>query len=134
MQEMRRLAGCYEELAADCFSSAGGYCKGCMREYQKEHAKRKRRDPADSESDSEPSDPVGPSAPHAPDLYIFSNSLLPGILKIGRTLGVGTSLVQRVMGLSAVPRHEPWNGGELRITQFSIFGPSNKYRGYFGPA
>jgi hypothetical protein len=65
-----------------------------MREYQKEHAKRKRRDPqdprdpADSESDSEPSDPVGPSAPHAPDLYIFSNSLLPGILKIGRSKDV----------------------------------------------
>ena len=92
MPEMRRCARCYEELAADCFSSAGGYCKGCMREYQKEHAKRKRRDPADSESDSEPSDPVpsvaSPSAPHAPDLYIFSNSLLPGILKIGRSKDV----------------------------------------------
>jgi hypothetical protein len=60
-----------------------------MREYQKEYSKRKRRDPADSESDSEPSDPVvGPSAPHAPDLYIFSNSLLPGILKIGRSKDV----------------------------------------------
>jgi hypothetical protein len=88
---MRRCARCYEELAADCFSSAGGYCKGCMREYQKEHNKRKRqdpRDPADSESDSEPSDPSVASAPRAPDLYIFSNSLLPGILKIGRSKDV----------------------------------------------
>jgi hypothetical protein len=62
-----------------------------MREYQKEHNKRKRRDPrdpADSESDSEPSDPSVASAPHAPDLYIFSNSLLPGILKIGRSKDV----------------------------------------------
>ena len=88
---MRRCARCYEELAADCFYITSGYCKGCMKEYQREqYAKRKRQDPADSESDSEPSDPasVGPNAPHAPDLYIFSNSLLPGILKIGRSKDV----------------------------------------------
>jgi hypothetical protein len=92
MPETRRCARCYEELAADCFYGAAGYCKGCMREYQREqYAKRKRQDPADSESDSEPSDPVpsvGPSAPYAQDLYIFSNSLLPGILKIGRSKDV----------------------------------------------
>ena len=96
MPETRRCARCCEELAADCFYVTSGYCKTCMKEYNKVYQERKRqrqdpRDPADSESDSEPSDPSDPSvasAPHAPDLYIFSNSLLPGILKIGRSKDV----------------------------------------------
>ena len=92
--ETRRCARCCEELAPGCFYSAAGYCKECMKEYQRgQYAKRKRQDTADSDSDSEPSDPsdpsvASPSAPHAPDLYIFSNSLLPGILKIGRSKDV----------------------------------------------
>ena len=59
-------------------------------------AKRKRQNAeSDSESDAEPSDPSGPgpgpdlsaapSAPRAPDLYIFANSLIPGMVKIGRS-------------------------------------------------
>jgi hypothetical protein len=91
----RRCSRCCEEFAADCFGGTGGYCKECMKEYQRgRYAKRKRQADSESESDGESSDPIDPSvasvpapAP-APDLYIFSNSLLPGILKIGRSKDV----------------------------------------------
>jgi hypothetical protein len=96
----------------ECFynsSRPGDYCKQCMRAYQRGRAKRKR---PDAESDSEPdsdtetpdtradtgadtgeadTDPPGTDpAPseRAPDLYIFANSLLPGLVKIGRSKDV----------------------------------------------
>ena len=94
---MQRCSRCCEELAPERFY--GGvrpqrYCKECTYEYHKERReKRKRQDDSDSESDGEPSgpDPSGPdpsaapSAPRAPDLYIFANSLIPGMVKIGRS-------------------------------------------------
>ena len=87
----RRCSRCREELALECFYSTGGYCKECMREYNRLHAKRKRLAPeSDSESDA-PADPdADHSQPAAPevrpqDLYIFANTLIPGILKIGRS-------------------------------------------------
>jgi hypothetical protein len=93
--ETRQCPRCCEELAADCFYSTGGYCKGCTKRYNKIYnEERKRKRQADPYSEDEhPSDAApdadaeaeAPEAPYAPDLYIFSNSLLPGILKIGRT-------------------------------------------------
>ncbi len=92
---MRRCARCREELALECYySGAGGYCKDCMREYGRLHPKRKRLVAPESDSESEaPADPADPSQPAAPepppqDLYIFANTLIPGILKIGRSCDV----------------------------------------------
>jgi hypothetical protein len=96
-QTTRRCSRCCEELAPERFS--GGvrpqrYCKECIYEYHRDwRAKRKRQAESDSESDGEPSDPSGPSGPdpsavpsaRAPDLYIFANSLIPGMVKIGRS-------------------------------------------------
>ena len=116
-QAMQRCSRCREELASECFYNSfrpGDYCKQCMRAYQRTYqrgrTKRKRRD---AESDSEPdsdteapdtggtgadtgagtgadTDPPGtdPPSERAPDLYIFANSLLPGLLKIGRSKDV----------------------------------------------
>jgi hypothetical protein len=73
-----------------CFySGTGGYCKDCMREYGRMQPKRKRALP-DSESESEATDPANhTAAPEArQDLYIFANTLIPGVLKIGRSFDV----------------------------------------------
>jgi hypothetical protein len=93
MAETRQCPRCCEELAAECFYVTCPYCKDCMRRYNKvyrEEQKRKRH--ADSDSEDEPPSEAAPEAPEAPqyaqDLYIFSNSLLPGILKIGRSKDV----------------------------------------------
>ena len=84
---------CHEELVMECFSGTGAYCKDCSRLYNKEYYAKRRRQDDTPESDSrpegaesEPSDP-DPSepAPRAPDLYIFANSLIPGMVKIGRS-------------------------------------------------
>jgi hypothetical protein len=110
MAETRECPRCCEELAAECFYNTGGYCKDCTKVYNKIYRKRKRQ--ADSDSEDEPPSEAAPGAeaapdaapgaeaapdaapeapetsPHAQDLYIFSNSLLPGILKIGRSKNV----------------------------------------------
>jgi hypothetical protein len=88
----RRCSRCREDLALECFySGTGGYCKDCMREYGRLQPKRKRVVP-ESESESEATDPAdhSPAAPEArpQDLYIFANTLIPGILKIGRSIDV----------------------------------------------
>jgi hypothetical protein len=97
MAETRQCPRCCEELVVECFYSTGGYCKGCTRTYGKVYREeRKRRRHADSDSEDEPPSeaaqapeaPEAPEAPFAQDLYIFSNSLLPGILKIGRSKDV----------------------------------------------
>jgi hypothetical protein len=98
MAETRQCPRCCEELAVECFYVTSPYCKDCMRIYNKvyrEERKRKRQADSDSEdeplSDAAPEAPDAPEAPEAPyaqDLYIFSNSLLPGILKIGRSKDV----------------------------------------------
>ena len=95
MAETRQCPRCCEELAAECFYNTGGYCKGCTKRYNKiynEGRKRKRHADSDSEdeppSEAAPEAPDAPEAPYAQDLYIFSNSLLPGILKIGRSKDV----------------------------------------------
>ena len=102
-QAMQRCSRCREELAAECFYNgvrSGGYCKDCTNEYKRDwRAKRKRQGADfDSESDADPeappdpdADPApNPSAPsdRAPDLYIFANSLIPGMVKIGRSKDV----------------------------------------------
>ena len=87
----RRCSRCREELALECFySGAGGYCKDCMRECGRLHAKRKRLGAPESDSESEaPAEPVPvPSEARPQDLYIFANTLIPGILKIGRSSDV----------------------------------------------
>ena len=88
----RRCSRCREDLALECFySGTGGYCKDCMREYGRLQPKRKRVAP-ESESESEATDPAdhSPAATEArpQDLYIFANTLIPGILKIGRSIDV----------------------------------------------
>ena len=56
--------------------------------------KRKRSDAPESESDSDgEADPIDPNAapafdPTALDLYMFANSLVPGIIKVGRSKDV----------------------------------------------
>ena len=72
-----------------------------MKVYNKVYyEERKRKRQADSDSEDEPPSDAAPDAtpdaapeapeapPYAQDLYIFSNSLLPGILKIGRSKDV----------------------------------------------
>ena len=94
----RRCSRCHEQLALDCFHRGhGGYCKECRKTYYKMLRKRKRSDAPESESESEgegdPSDPSDPSAapslgPNALDLYMFANSIIPDIIKIGRSKDV----------------------------------------------
>jgi hypothetical protein len=81
----RRCSRCREELALECFYTTGGYCKQCMREYNRLH-KRKRLPESESESEA-PVDP-DPAPETRQDLYIFANTLIPGILKIGRSCDV----------------------------------------------
>ena len=93
----RRCSRCHEQLALDCFyRGQSGYCKECKKNYYKMHRKRKRSDAPESESESEgdgdPSDPSDPSAvalnTTALDLYMFANSMIPNIIKIGRSKDV----------------------------------------------
>ena len=87
----------------ECFySGVGGYCKDCMREYGRFYAKRKRLGAPESDSESEAAPPIAdpdpslhsnrtapvPSEARTQDLYIFANTLIPGILKIGRSSDV----------------------------------------------
>jgi hypothetical protein len=92
----RRCSRCHEQLTLDCFHRGhGGYCKECRKTYYKMHIiKRKRSDAPESESDSDgEGDPCDPSAAHvldptAIDLYMFANSMIPDIIKIGRSKDV----------------------------------------------
>jgi hypothetical protein len=91
----RRCSLCQQQLALDCFHrGAGGYCKECRKTYYKMLRKRKRSDAPESESDSDgEGDPCDPSAAHvldptAIDLYMFANSMIPDIIKIGRSKDV----------------------------------------------
>ena len=87
----RRCSRCREELALECFYSTGGYCKECMRECNRLYKRKRLAPESDSESEA-PADPdhSQPSVPEPPpqDLYIFANTLIPGILKIGRSCDV----------------------------------------------
>jgi len=91
----RRCSRCHEQLALDCFHRGhGGYCKECRKTYYKMLRKRKRSDAPESESESDgEGDPCDPSAahvldPNAIDLYMFANSMIPDIIKIGRSKDV----------------------------------------------
>ena len=91
----RRCSRCREELALECFhSGGGGYCKDCMRECNRLQKRKRLAPESDSESeapaDPDASDHSQPAAPEArpQDLYIFANTLIPGILKIGRSCDV----------------------------------------------
>jgi hypothetical protein len=84
----RRCSRCHEELALECFYTTGGYCKQCMREYNRLY-KRKRLPESESESEGvDPSDRSTAAPETRQDLYIFANTLIPGILKIGRSCDV----------------------------------------------
>jgi hypothetical protein len=94
----RRCSRCHEQLPLDSFHRGhSGYCKECRKTYYKMNLKRKRSDAPESESESDgeadPCDPIDLSAApafdyNALDLYMFANSLVPGIIKIGRSKDV----------------------------------------------
>ena len=91
----RRCSRCHEQLTLDSFHRGhSGYCKECRKTYYKMNLKRKRSDAPESESDSDgEGDTCDQSAAHvidptAIDLYVFANSMIPDIIKIGRSKDV----------------------------------------------
>ena len=146
----RRCSRCHEQLALDCFyRGQSGYCKECKKNYYKMHRKRKRSDAPESESESEgeagdpsgPSDPSDPSAapsalsPNAPDLYMFSNSIIPDIIKIGRSKDVERRRLElqksqpfRIITIATFPGKGPLEGViHTALSASRVDGPGREW-------
>ena len=81
---VRKCSKCQEEKTLDFFHKGGAYCKSCRKEYDAARNTRvDKKRPAESERVSEIEDPEREVEPDS--LYIMSNSLLPDIVKIGRS-------------------------------------------------
>jgi hypothetical protein len=142
----RRCSRCHEQLALDCFHRGhGGYCKECRKTYYKLHLKRKRSDAPESESESEgeagdPSDPSDPSAapalnPNALDLYMFANSIIPDIIKIGRSKDVERRRLElqksqpfRIITIATFPGKGPLEGAvHAALSASRVDGPGREW-------
>ena len=81
---VRKCSKCQEEKTLDFFHKGGAYCKSCRKESDAARNTRvDKKRPAESEHVSEIEYPEREVEPDS--LYIMSNSLLPDIVKIGRS-------------------------------------------------
>jgi hypothetical protein len=138
----RRCSRCHEQLPLECFHRGhSGYCKECRKTYYKMHLKRKRSDAPESESESEgEGDPSDPSAapvldPNALDLYMFANSLVPGIIKIGRSKDVERRRIElqkcqpfRIITIATFPGKGPLEGVvHAALSASRVDGPGREW-------
>ena len=136
----KRCGRCAQTLSLESFSRSAryghqSYCRSCYQQYhmEKRPAAAQESEPETTASSSREEDEEQhePDAAPGRDLYVFANSAMPGILKVGRSMNIARRAKELESGhpFRIVTRAACPGLGYLEPRVHAILQPSRRHGG-----
>ena len=134
----KRCGRCTQTLSLESFARSAAmrdgrqaYCRSCYQQYYMEKRAAAAQESEPETTASSPEEEHEPEAAPGRDLYVFANSAMPGILKVGRSMNIARRAKELESGhpFRIVTRAACPGLGYLEPRVHAILQPSRRHGG-----